>query len=299
MSLIIETGVAVRNANSYIDLAYVTSYLTDRNRQSENSWSTKTQAEQEAALIDATDYIDKKFGRRFRGSKKVTLVGGSATATLTLSGLPSNDETFILGDETWKFVSSLSGSTYEILIGASESETVTNAAAALNGAAGAGVTYGTATPQSRHATATALAGVLTLTALAAGTSGSLTSFSGSITNGVLSSFSGGTDGDLQPLQWPRQYAYDEAGNVINGIPRQIKQAVAEYAVRAVASTLLPDPSVDQFGGSVQRRLEKVGPIEEEYEYVPGSVGKMIFKPFPQADKILVPLLINSGGVIRG
>lgn len=299
MSLIIETGVGVRGANAYVNAAYVTTYLTARNRQTENSWNSSTDAVKEAAIVAATDYIDKRFGPRFKGSPAVSLDETYATTTLTFTGLPADSETLTLGDETWTFVSALSGATYEVLIGASATTTAANFEAAINGASGAGVTYGLATPQSRHASALAALGVLTLTALAPGTSGSLTVLTGSLTNVTVGTFSGGLDGGTQPLSWPRNYAYDEQGYLITGIPDRLKMAVSEYAVRAVSATLLPDPTVDPYAGSVKVRTEKVGPIEESYEYVAGTVGKITFKPYPAADKLLRPLLLGSGGVIRG
>lgn len=299
MSLVVETGVGVRGANAYVNAAYVTAYLTARNRQTENSWSTAGTAQQEAAIVAATDYVDKRFSHRFKGLPAVTLDESYATATLTFAGLPVDAETFTLGDETWTFVSALSGATYEVLIGASATATAANLEAALNGADGAGTLYGLATPQSRHASASAALGVLTLTALAPGTSGALTVLTGSVTNVTISGFSGGLDGGIQPLSWPRNYAYDEQGSLIAGIPDRLKMAVSEYAVRAVSATLLPDPTVDPYAGSVQARTEKVGPIEESYEYVAGTVGKITFKPYPAADKLLRPLLLGSGGVIRG
>jgi hypothetical protein len=299
MTLVVETGVGVRGANGYVNTAYVTAYLTARNRQTENSWSTATSAQTDAAIVAATDYVDKRFSNRFKGLPAVTLEDSSATATVTFTGLPSDSEALTIGDETWTFVSALSGATYEVLIGATAAGTAANLEAALNGADGAGTTYGLATPQSRHVSASAASAVLTLTATAPGASGALTVLEGSVTNVTIGTFSGGLDGGIQPLSWPRNYAYDERGSLIEGIPDRLKMAVSEYAVRAVSATLLPDPTVDPYAGSVQGRTEKVGPIEETYEYVAGTAGKITFKPYPAADKILRPLLLGSGGVIRG
>lgn len=299
MTIIIETGVGVREANAYVNVAYVTAYLTARNRETENSWSSLTTSQTEAAIIAATDYVEKRFGHRFKGVPAVIFDETYATATLTFLGLPTDSESLTLGDETWNFVSTLSGATYEVLIGSSATETATNFEAALNGADGAGTLYSLGTSQSRHASASAALGVLTLTALASGTSGNLTVFTGSVTNVTIVGFNGGVDGGSQVLSWPRNYAYDDCGTAIKGIPNRLKQAISEYAVRSVNANLLPDPTVDAYAGSLQRRLEKVGPIEEEYEYVAGTVGKMTFNPYPAADKLLHPLLLGSGKVIRG
>jgi hypothetical protein len=301
MSLIIETGSGIRNANAYVDSAYVTNYLTARNRQTENGWSTSSSVIQNAAIIAATDYIDKRFGHKFKGISKIVFEEIYAEAKLTFNGNPISGEDLILGDDTYFFVSSLSGNSYEILIGASASITASNFEAAINGATGAGILYASETPQSRHASALASGAIVTLTAKAPGSSGSLSVLSGPLTNVIITSFSGGKDGGAQSLCWPRSEAYDQNGTEILGIPDRLKQAVSEYAVRAVSQVLLPDPTIDPYAGRVNQRTETVGPITESVKYDSGTVGSVIFTPYPSADKLLRPLLLGSGngGVIRG
>lgn len=300
MTLIIETGVGVRNANAYVNVAYVTNYLTVRNRVNENSWSTAGTAVQEAAIVGATDYSEKRFSHRYGGVPKVIFEEEFATGAITFTGLPVSGETLTLGDETYTFVSALTGEKFEVLIGGTTTTVAEALEAAINGTAGAGVTYGLGTPQSRHSTATSAGGVVSLTASAPGTSGALTVLTGSPTNVTLTAFTGGRDGGLQPLSFPRDYLYDARGQAIVGVPERLKQAISEYAVRAVSSVLLPDPTSDTYGGRVNRRKEKVGPIEEEYQYDAGTVGSVIFTAYPAADKLIRPLLLGSsgGGVIR-
>lgn len=300
MSLIIETGAGVRNANSYVDTAYVSSYLADRNRSTENSWDSATSAVQEAAIIAATDYLEKRYGGKFLGLPKVTFLTEYAEALLSFSGLPVSAEELVIGDETYKFVSTLSGDPFEILIGTSATATAAAVEAALNSSDGAGTLYGSETPQSRHVSAVAAAGVVTLTANAPGPSGALTALSGTVTNLSITAFSGGRDGGLQPLSWPRTRAYDQQGNEIVGIPNVLKQAICEYAVRAVAASLLSDPSTDSYAGKISERTETVGPITESVKYEAGSMGSVVFSPYPAADKLLRPILqASGGGVIRG
>jgi len=301
MALVIETGVGVRGANAYVNAAYVTAYLTARNRQTENSWSTAVTAAQEAAIIAATDYVEKRFGHKFKGVPKVTFDESYAEAELAFSGLPDPADELTLGDDVYTFVASLSGDPYEVLIAASATLTASNLEAAINGAAGAGVLYGSETPQSRHASALASGAVLTLTSLAPGTSGALSVLSGPVTDVAITGFSGGRDGGIQPLHFPATGAYDQTGTEILGIPDRLKQAVSEYAVRAVADILLPDPTTDVYGGRVNQRTETVGPISESWKYDSGTVGTVVFTPYPAADKLLRPLLLGSGngGVIRG
>ena len=301
MSLVVETGAGVRGANAYVNAAYVTAYLTARGRETENSWSTADSAVQEAGIVAATDYVDKRFGPKFKGIPKVVLTAEYATALLTFSGVPDPDEELTIGDDVYTFVSALSGAAYEVLIGASATATAAALEAALNSGDGAGLLYGLGTAQSRHVSAVAAAGAVTLTASAPGPSGALTSLSGTVTNLTITGFSGGKDGGIQPLCWPRTGAYDQQGNEIVGLPDRLKQAVSEYAVRAISAGLLPDPSVDTYGGRISARTEQVGPIIESYKYDAGSVGTVIFTPYPSADKLLRPLLLGSGngGVIRG
>ncbi len=301
MPLVIETGVGILKANAYVNIAYVTNYLTDRNRQNENNWTAAVTAVKEAAIIAATDYIDKRFGPRFKGLPAIFFDETYAVASLNFTGIPGLNETLLLGDNTYKFVSSLTGAAYEVLRGATGALSAANLLAAINGAAGAGVTYGLGTPQSRHSSATLAGAVLTLTAKAQGSSGALTVLQGPATNVTTNQFSGGSDGGLQPLCWPRTSAYDQQGNEILGIPDKLKQAVSEYAVRAVAESLLPDPTGDPYAGRVSQRTETVGPITESVKYDSGTVGTMTFTPYPSADKLLSSLLLGSGsgGVIRG
>ena len=90
----------------------------------------------------------------------------------------------------------------------------------------------------------------------------------------------------QGLEWPRLDAFDADGFLLFGpddIPRNLKKAVAEYALRAlICGVLAPDPilpvpkqdltdssgtrDTDVITGEVTRRKDKVGPLEEERWY---------------------------------
>lgn len=63
MAFTVEDGTVVADANSYASVAYFESYFTDRGV--DHSAMSNTQKEQ--ALVRATDYVDKRFGRLFRG----------------------------------------------------------------------------------------------------------------------------------------------------------------------------------------------------------------------------------------
>lgn len=95
----------------------------------------------------------------------------AATGTLTAAGNPSADDTVTVAGRTYTFKASLSGAD-QVLIGADASATLDNLIAAINGAAGAGTTYGNGT--TAHATVTAAAGsgdTMVVTAVTGGTAG--------------------------------------------------------------------------------------------------------------------------------
>lgn len=301
MTLVVETGAGVRGANSYVDAAFVTTYLTARNRQTENTWSTKTSAEQDGFCIAATSFLERVFGERIRGTRKFNLPEIDATGSITFTGLPTASETIQIGDQTYTFVSSLSDPAVldEVAIGADAAGTASNLHDAITGNAdGEGTTYATGTLVNRHASATLDGAVVRLTSAAPGVGGNSTVLSGSPTNVTLTAFSGGLDGGSQPLAMPRDSLYDAAGRLVEGVPLAFRHATAEYAVRAAGATLLPDPTLDTYGGTIAERRDKVGPIEEERVYVPGTQGTVLLRRYPEADRLITPFLRPSGVAVR-
>lgn len=79
------------------------------------------------------------------------------------------------------------------------------------------------------------------------------------------------------------------------VPENLKKATAEYALRAKAAQLAPDPSVNATGRPVKAETRKVGPLERTTQY--GS-SLMMFRPYPAADMLLKGLVIRNRGVIR-
>lgn len=59
-----EDGTGLPNSNSYSDIAYADGYFSDRMVA---AWSSLTTDAKQAALIAATDYIDKRWGAYFKG----------------------------------------------------------------------------------------------------------------------------------------------------------------------------------------------------------------------------------------
>lgn len=102
----------------------------------------------------------------------------------------------------------------------------------------------------------------------------------------------------QTTAWPRSDAWDCSRRYVTGIPREVKDATAEYALRALAADLLPDPIRDPSGAPVLSKSETVGPISESVTYVGGSV--FVMPKYPAADSKLVRacLVISGGNVVR-
>jgi len=62
----VEDGTGLAAANAYVSEAYVDSHHSDRG----NALWTGTTTEKEQAIVRATDYIDKRFGPKFRGFRE-------------------------------------------------------------------------------------------------------------------------------------------------------------------------------------------------------------------------------------
>ncbi len=65
MTLILEDGTGIDNANAYTDATAFKIYHKDRG----NEFSAGT-SEIEKAIIRATDFVDRKYGGRFKGVKE-------------------------------------------------------------------------------------------------------------------------------------------------------------------------------------------------------------------------------------
>lgn len=97
-------------------------------------------------------------------------------------------------------------------------------------------------------------------------------------------YRGNRRGNLQGLEWPRTGATSDAGWPMEDLPVQIQMAVAELAVRALVVPLAADADPE---GSIKRKREKVGPLEEETEYLQGSSP---YKRFGAVEDMLAPVL---------
>lgn len=68
ISLLVEDGSCVRNANCYVSLDYADSYMESTGK---SSWSSLTDDEKKSNLINATRYIDRTYSKLgWKGFKK-------------------------------------------------------------------------------------------------------------------------------------------------------------------------------------------------------------------------------------
>lgn len=114
-----------------------------------------------------------------------SLNGAQASGTITFTGAPVADETFVVGATTYTFKAA-AGAANTIKIGANVTETAENVVAAINAAAGAGTLYGTGTVTNASASASNAAGVVTVLARVAGTAGNSIVLTESATNTTVS-----------------------------------------------------------------------------------------------------------------
>ena len=70
MAFLVETGAVVAGANAYLSVAQYRAHHTDRGKAALSSDVGQSDVLVQAAIVKATDYIDKRFGRRLRGTRK-------------------------------------------------------------------------------------------------------------------------------------------------------------------------------------------------------------------------------------
>ena len=103
---------------------------------------------------------------------------------------------------------------------------------------------------------------------------------------------------VQRTAWPRSSAYDSNGfNVSSTIPGYLKDAVAEYTLRALVDELAPDPVTDPTGRPILRKLVKAGPVTTEVEYAEGNQVSTI-QAYPKADRMMAPILFSARRLVR-
>jgi len=297
MGIIIEDGTGIKSANAYGTFADFVAYFADR-----GVTITATQAASEIALIKATDFIEGRFGKRFKSSR-CFLNQDRAQATLTFAANPTDADTITIGSVVYTLQTTLVDAANNVLIGANAYATLINLGNAVLAEGGTpGTDYGTATVVNPDASLgilsfTGVQGLVLATALGipgngleTTTTGADISFNFAVTTG------GDNDSRSQGLSFPRAYLIDRDGQQVVGVPKNLKYATFEYANRALTATLNPDPVFNDSGRVVKREKSKVGPIEEEFEYEDN--GQLTIRVYPTADAFLVDYLNPAGGVIH-
>ena len=299
MALVIEDGSGVAQANGYASLSYILTYLTERNRQTENSWSTATTAIQEAHAIAATDYIEGRWRECFKGAKEfpnLTL----AKSVLTMTDNPLDGSMVTIGTQPYTF-RTVVALAYEVLIDTNTSLSINNLIDAINANPETiGTKFGTGTVENVDASGRAFEDdTMICEALTDGVAGNAINSTTDIVGATWSSATllGGTDtGKPQPLSFPRINLFDRDGIRVVNIPDRLKQAVSEYAVRSLGATLRPDPEVTT-GRAVVELEETVDVITEKTKWQEGGVIQ-ISVPYPAADSLIREYIRGTGLVMR-
>lgn len=296
---IVEDGTGHSLANAYATVAFITGYLTDRNRHESSGWTDLDLSVQEAAAIAATDYIENRFRNFFKGRKQYWSLT-QALGLLSFTGQPTIGEQVVIGTQTYSFRSTL-GPANDVLIGTSISETVFNLIAAISGADGEGSIYGTGTVAHPDVFVDSYENdSMVCHAVLGGTAGNsiITTDTVPLATWSDTTLRGGTAvGRPQPLSFPRLSLFDRDGIPVVGMPDRLLFATAEYAVRASTQNLIPDVTTDSSGFQIIKKREKVGPLEEETEFQPGGSVR-VTRAYPAADALLNEYLRSAGTVVR-
>lgn len=199
----------------------------------------------------------------------------AATGEVTLGAAPTADDTVSIAGKTYKFVAS-PASANDVKIG-SGTEYIANLVAAINGASGAGTTYGTGTVANAYVSAAAGSGKVTLTAKTAGAIGNAIGLSASFTSASneVVAFSGGVDGGSNVIIG-RAFTSTEEGKAITGgegVFVGILVSPKEHALTGVAGNPLGATLTLRDGngslatmGHIIVRVAKAVTIEQQAEY---------------------------------
>lgn len=297
MAFIVETGAGTPGANAYAATTFITAYLTERNRATENGWTAASEAVKQAAGIAATDYIETRWGPYFKGRKARLLIDGrEASGSVTFTANPLDAEELTVGQRTYRFVAALAQED-DVLIGATLADTIDNLVLAINAPSSDTdvVHEDTFVNYEVYADAGEADDVL-LVAQVKGEAGNTIALSTDVTGATASgaALTSGVDQGEQPLSFPRVALYTRDGREVVGVPLKLRQATAEYSVRSLADMLAPDPTVDASLIPITSKREKVGPIEEETAYGAGGVPTLRV-PYPAADRLLAEYVTGSSG----
>ncbi len=119
-------------------------------------------------------------------------------------------------------------------------------------------------------------------------------------------FKGTRESQGQPLSFPRQGFFDQRGDLIEGIPLELEQATAEYALQNSTTVLIEPPAASASEGEVTEQEDKVGPITTRTRFSrsggtsggSGLVSGKNIKEYPIPDLLIEPLLRPTGQTVR-
>lgn len=100
----------------------------------------------------------------------------------------------------------------------------------------------------------------------------------------------------QALEWPRDLLDDDLNDdsSLDAVPTRVKKATYELALIALDQDLFKNPDSDKPGGAIVSQSSKVGPIEEDIEYIPTSG---VWR-YPAIHRILRPVLYGQTSLLR-
>jgi hypothetical protein len=98
------------------------------------------------------------------------------------------------------------------------------------------------------------------------------------------------EGRDQTTQFPRYDLYDRFCNQVEGVPREVKAACAEYAYKSTSTSLSNTYSASEQG--VKKEHDKVDVLETTREYTGSKGDANVWNVYQIADNILT----NSGFV---
>ena len=278
MAIIIEDGTGTKGAQTYGTVAVFEAYMLARG----TDISGVSTPIKENSLVNATDYIDTRWGLKLLGQRQYSFL--TSRSIFTLSDQPSDGETVTVGSAVATFKTTAALDTHAE-IGNTITETLNNLASALAAADADELVadFLIADPD---------APTLTCYVVRDGVATTEASTNGSFDNAT----SAGYSGRPQVLEFPRQYLYDAAGILVDGIPARLQEAMYEYAYRAQSAALAPDPTVDPSGLKKTMTEKKVGPIVTKISYAENQLP-VITTPYPAADRLLQEY-VSTGGIIR-
>ncbi|MCK5131702.1 MAG: hypothetical protein KAR40_06065 [Candidatus Sabulitectum sp.] len=273
MAFIVETGNGAKVANSYTTVAKFQEYFADRNIDV----TAMTTEQIQAYLVAATDYIDTRWGPKFKGSRKYDTSLYSRVLSVFTDN-PTAADTLIVDGTAYTFVAATTGAANEILIGDTVWDTINNVIVSLDEDTIKGYLIADADISS-----------LTIFFIRDGII--VTESSTNISIDASPSY--GLSNKRQPLEFPRENLRDRSGELVTNVPDKLQYATIEYGYRASKAVLAPDPTVSETGLRVTKTRDKVGPVETEIEYA-DATSIMITKPYPAADRLLAEYTFPAG-----